>query len=385
MNPALRPDYSGASIVNLAASIAAALEAPATGYPPLRDLPPQQLSKRRNILLLVIDGLGYRYLEQRGQASWMVRQLAGRLSSVFPPTTASAIPALLTGRPAQQHGFTGWHTYFRELGCQLAILPLRRRGGREEVGIDPRRLSGVYPLFPQLGIECACVSPERIAGSGFNLTYSEGAAVYGYRSLGEFFDRIEALLARPGRRYIYAYWPEFDSLAHEFGIASPQVQQHFRELDLALAGFCGRAAGSDTSLLLSADHGFIDTSREAEVDLADHPELAACLALPLSGEPRTAYCHLRPGAELGFLDYLGRHLAAEIEPLPSRDLIAGGWFGLGNAHPRLAERVGDYTLIMRGNHSIRDWLLGETPHFHIGVHGGLSADEMFVPLVRQEL
>jgi hypothetical protein len=152
-----------------------------------------------------------------------------------------------------------------------------------------------------------------------------------------------------------------------------------------LAGFCGRAGGSDTALLLSADHGFIDTDPAATLDLADHPRLAECLALPLSGEPRTAYCHLRPGAEAVFLDYLRRNLAAEVEALPSRQLIAGGWFGLGPPHPRLAERIGDYTLLLRGHYSIREWLLAERPYRQIGVHGGLSAAEIYVPLVRQDL
>ena len=378
MNLELRPDYAGGSIVNLTASIAAALGAPATGYAPLRGLPPTDLASRRKILLLVIDGLGYRYLTDRGRGSWMARQLADRLTSVFPPTTASAIPALLTGRAPQQHGFTGWHTYFRELGGH-------RRGSKEAADIDPRTLSGVQPLYPRLRTDSACVSPEWIARSGFNRAYSDGAEIHSYRDLAGFFDRIEALLAGPGRRYIYAYWPDFDSLAHQFGIASAEVQQHFRELDLALAGFCGRAAGSDTALLLSADHGFIDTNPAATVDLADHPRLADCLVLPLSGEPRTAYCHLHPGAEAPFLDYLRRNLAAEVEPVRSRALIAGGWFGLGQPHPRLAERVGDYTLLLRGHYSIREWLLTERPYQQIGVHGGLSADELYVPLVRQDL
>jgi hypothetical protein len=36
---------------------------------------------------------------------------------------------------------------------------------------------------------------------------------------------------------------------------------------------------------------------------------------------------------------------------------------------------------MRGAATIKDWLPGEKRHRHIGVHGGLSEDEMRVPLV----
>ena len=56
------PDYAGGSIVNLMASIAVALGAKHWPYAPLRLLDPAALRRRSSILLLVVDGLGYRYL-----------------------------------------------------------------------------------------------------------------------------------------------------------------------------------------------------------------------------------------------------------------------------------------------------------------------------------
>ncbi|HZA28524.1 MAG TPA: hypothetical protein VE735_02825, partial [Gammaproteobacteria bacterium] len=65
----------------------------------------------------------------------------------------------------------------------------------------------------------------------------------------------------------------------------------------------------------------------------------------------------------------------------SEELIKGGYFGLGPPHPRLQERIGDYTLIMKDGYVIKDWLPGEERYRHIGVHGGMSAAEMYVPLI----
>ncbi len=56
------PDYAGGSIVNLMASIAVALGAKHWPYAPLRLLAPAALRQRSSILLVVVDGLGYRYL-----------------------------------------------------------------------------------------------------------------------------------------------------------------------------------------------------------------------------------------------------------------------------------------------------------------------------------
>jgi hypothetical protein len=74
-------------------------------------------------------------------------------------------------------------------------------------------------------------------------------------------------------------------------------------------------------------------------------------------------------------------LAHGVALYPSRTLIAQGWFGPGAPHPELASRVGDYTLVMKDDWTIKDWMPGEQRHRQIGVHAGLSADEMIVPLI----
>src|SRR5450759_4030075 len=64
------PDYHGGSIVNLMRSIERTLDArpcdAAAAYPELSALPAEALSGARNIVLLVIDGLGYDYLLRDG-------------------------------------------------------------------------------------------------------------------------------------------------------------------------------------------------------------------------------------------------------------------------------------------------------------------------------
>ena len=66
---------------------------------------------------------------------------------------------------------------------------------------------------------------------------------------------------------------------------------------------------------------------------------------------------------------------------PSRELADEGWFGPGRAHPHFAERIGDVALVMQGRGTVKDWVPGEPRHLHIGNHGGMSEDEMRIPLV----
>ena len=151
-------------------------------------------------------------------------------------------------------------------------------------------------------------------------------------------------------------------------------------LEQAITDFLVAAAGTDTLVLVTADHGQVDTGPADLIDLADHPGLTDCLALPLCGEPRAAFCYLRAGREDRFLDYCAGPLGTLVEVRPSRDLVDAGWFGTGRPHPRFSDRIGDYCLLPRGHRIVRQSLPFEEPKTLIGQHGGLSRTELLVPL-----
>jgi arylsulfatase A-like enzyme len=378
------PDYHGGSIVNLMSSIIAALGGDAGIYPPLRGLDPAELASP-NVVLIIIDGLGYDYLRGTGAASGLAKRLRGKMTSVFPSTTATAITTFLTGVAPQQHGLTGWHMYFRELGSIAAVLPFRPRYGGSslrEAGVDPVRFFRHVPIFDQLNATCSIISPQRIVHSDFNAAHSGRAKRYGFASLKGFFERIGSVLRLgAGRRYVYAYYPEIDSLAHQHGAASEDVAAHLAQWDLAFAEFLEAIRGTETTVIVTADHGFIDSAAESHIELETHPRLAETLTLPLSGERRVAYCYVHAGKERQFEDYVASELSEQAMLYSSEKLLEGGWFGLGEAHPGLRDRIGDYTLVMKDRWTIKDWIFGEHRHEQIGVHGGVSDAEMHVPLI----
>lgn len=374
------PDYRGGSLVNLMSSVATALGA-GSAYAPLAALPPDALASARHVVMLVVDGLGLDYV--RGREGALRSHLRRQLTSVFPSTTASAIPVFLTGLAPQQHGLTGWHMYFREIGAVAAPLPFRLRTGKQglrDAGVTPTQLFGLTSLFDRLPVPCHVVSPQHIVHSDFNVALSGGAQRHGYQTLDELFGTIAGLLQSTApRSYVYAYWPQLDSLAHEYGIGSAQVAAAFAALDAAFAQLLEAARGTDSVIVVTADHGFVDTDQT--IDLDDHPALRDTLLLPLCGEPRAAFAYVREGRAQQFEDYVRTQLGDRVDLVPSETLLNQGWLGPGAAHPRLKDRIGDYVLLPRGKAILRDWLVGEPRHVHVGVHGGTSAAEMTVPLV----
>ncbi len=385
----VRPAYDGGSLVNLMGTLEAALGGPGTDYPRLASmLSAGELGAARKVVLLVIDGMGYHYLLGRGPGSHLHQDLRGALTSVFPSTTASAISTFLTGVAPQQHAITGWFMYLRGLGMVTTILPFRSRAGGLDLaaaGFDPRRVLGAAPVFDRLPVCSQILLPHSIVDSAYSRAGAGRGMRHGYASLDALFTSLLQRLREPDPGFTYAYWPDFDRRAHVHGVDSVAVHEHFAEIDAAYARLVAQAQGSDALLIVTADHGFVDVEPEDYVELDDHPVLQRCLALPLCGEPRVAYCYVRPGEQTRFQDYVNEHLAHACTLYESRALVAQGWFGCGPPHPALAERVGDYAMLTKARYVIKDSVSGERPFRPRGVHGGTSPEEMRVPLIVRPL
>jgi hypothetical protein len=377
------PDYAGNGIVNLMQSIAAACGA-STSYPQLGALPAAALGGARHVVLLVIDGLGQSTLSAHPASANLQSHTLATITSVFPSTTASAITTFMTGLAPAQHGLTGWHMHLEEIGQTLAILPLTPRCEPAKVLPEqlPPRLFGQRTLFQQLARECWVLAPQSIASSPFNAWHSRGAQSLAYNSLPEMFARLAGLLRETAApRFIYAYYPDLDTHSHRYGTASEQAQQTLAALDAAFGQFLHDVQGTDSWLIATADHGFIDSPPDRVACLDAHRPLAELLARPLCGERRAAYCYVRRSRHRAFEAYVRQNLDHCVDLWRSGDLIAAGRFGPPPYHPRLAARVGDYTLLMKDNWTIKDWLPGEKRYPMLGVHGGVSRQEMFVPLI----
>ena len=384
----IRPDYSGGGFVNLIASIAAACGA-SPRHATLAALPPEALAGARNIVLVIIDGLGDNYLTRHGERGSLSKHRRGAISAVYPSTTASAITTSFTGATPLEHGLTGWFTYFGQAGRVAAPLPFRSRGDNATLrarGVSPGALFTEPPIFDALGVRSLVVSFRDIIDSDYNLHHCGRAERRPYATLDGFVREVEqAVKSGPERKFVYAYWPEFDGLAHKHGVASAQVAAHFAQLDAAFSELLGRLAGSDSVVIVTADHGFMDSGLAESHALEAAPGLAALLKYPLCGERRVAFCHVQDGRTPEFMQRARDWLGERAEVRASRELADEGWFGPGREHARFAERIGDVALVMQDHHTVKDWVAGEPRHLHIGNHGGASADEMRIPLVTVEL
>lgn len=380
----VRPDYSGGGIVNLMASIAARY-GHRTGHRELGILQSERLNSYKNIVLVVLDGLGHDFLARQGGRGFLISRMVGRMTSVFPSTTASAVTTFATGAAPSEHGVTGWFTHLRELGSVSRVLfsePRHGGGTYPAAGVPMDKVVMAPPLFGRLKAKSFVVTPGEIARGGFAKATSAGAEMLGYHSLAGLCSGISrALESGRGPTFVSAYWPEFDGLCHRYGVDSRPAREHYLELDASLERLCRRMAGGDTLFLITADHGLADTPPARLVDLDRHPALSGCLSLPLCGEPRLAYCYVHPDRTAIFRRYLGGRLGHCCRLFTRRQLVDGGYFGPERPAPWFHHRVGDFILAMNKGWSIRDFLPGEEKACLLAGHGGMSSEEMLVPLI----
>lgn len=387
----IKPNYENNSIVNLMSTILTHMD----GHSPYQELDgfsSEELANSKNVILLVIDGMGFNFLSKYFPKSFLFENVRTKMTSIFPSTTAAAMTTFYTGLAPQDHAIPSWFTYLRELGVVSTILPFQIRATRSSLQtqtVSAQNILKVESLFKNCKGNQFVFLPKEIVGNPYgNVVLSQATQCsYKYGNMKSFFKTMVKVLKKntdsQSSNFLLGYWPNFDSLCHSKGVAHQDTFNHFTLLLNQLEKFIQslKQISPQAKILITADHGLIDTPPERMLFLEDHPELYKCLTLPLSGEPRAPFFYVRPAKVPQFEAYIQEHLSFAGDLKKGEDLIAENYFGLFQSHPKFEERIGDYVFLMRENYIFNDRLEGEDRSLHIGNHGGVSEDEMYVPLI----
>lgn len=379
------PDYKNNNILNLMSSILHALGS-GSKYNKLSLLDTKELSETENLVLIIIDGLGYDFLISQQNDSILHKNLKGYLTSLLPSTTATVLTTFLTGVSPEVHGVTGWYMYLKELGSIISSLPLEIRGTKKTqfyVDLNPGNLFYKNNIFNLINRDSFLIYPEDIVNSAFTNYYSNKSQKIAYKNITNFFEKINVCLKQhsTGKKFIFSYITEFDSSAHEYGVNSAETLSYYQIILKELEKFLQSSRLENTKIIITSDHGFIDTDENHFINLNNYPEINECLTLPLCGEPRFAYCYVRPSKTKLFEKLILDNFKDSIDLQKSEYLVKNHYFGLFTPDKKLYDRIGDYTLIMKENYIIKDFIYGEKIKFSIGNHGGVSNEEALVPLI----
>lgn len=384
------PDYVGGGLFNLAVSLARACgaEVPASYHDlalPGGSSASQRWCNADTLVFFLIDGLGDGFLSRnRDIAPNLWGDRVQSLTSVFPSTTATAITTLMTAKPAAVHGLLGWYVRDEATESVVAPLPMRHRSGAliDDVALLARLLQ-TAPMLQTAKRASRVVTLPDLASGPYSRHHRREDPVHAYETLDSLawsVFRAEREMRADGnkQKFIYAYTPLLDATGHDFGMESQQARDVLARLDLAYGQM--RSLLPEAQFVVSADHGFIDNPPANQIVLSDHADLYAMLRGPLTGERRAAYCHVKPEYQTLFGLRVAERFGEHLHAMPAALAFDAGLFGPGEESEAL-RRGGDWLLIPRDDWTVLDHLDGERSHDMLGVHGGLSAGEMTVPLI----
>ena len=349
-----------------------------------------------NVVLLVLDGLGMdqwtrlddelpflREFEESGKVS--------RLTSVYPSETAAAITTLHTGLLPAEHGLLGWHQYFEGAGDSIQTLPFLLEDGTPIHDAEPlanaRELfegDAIYGDAAAAGIDAHAAQPEHIANSASSQLTTAGAETIAYWNVADMAVTVrDTLAAADGPTHVTAYVPNVDSISHVTGTDTDRYDAQVRMVTEAvrtgLVESLDAELAAKTALLVTADHGHTNVDQAEQVDLSV-PEVQDTLAtdddgdpIPPLGGPRNVQFHVEDGRIGELRTYLETNY--DVLTLDRAEYTERGLFGEHHADPSetFERRSPDLVAVHR-----------ETVMWHhgddkIGVHGGMTAEEMLVP------
>lgn len=359
----LIPDYAAGNIRGLIP----ALLGP-SGTAELPDWVPAVVGGCAQVVVLVLDGLGWDQLEQRRTIAPTLSQMqGGPITSVVPTTTATALTSITTGLTPAEHGLIG---YRMAVGAEvLNVL-------RWSVGNEDRRRSlrpvDLQPTPAFLGHDVAVVSPSHLETSAFTEAHLGGARPEGWRAASSIAPRVAELLG-DGDRLVYAYYSGVDTIAHEQGFGA------YYDAELAAADDLVRqildVLPSGAALVVTADHGQIEVGDRI---VALPSEILDLIALQ-SGEARFRWLHAKPGAAAEVEAMARERFAATTWVVSVEQVLDEAWMGSA-MRPAVRSRLGDVALVPHEPIGFFD-PDDSGPYELVCRHGSLTSAEMRVPLL----
>jgi len=341
MEKLVYPGREGISILDVARELRSVLKGEGTGNRSLT------LSGKR-VAVILLDGLGYELAVRAGLTQ------AERITTVFPSITVTVLTTLFTGEPPGVHGVHGWRVYDKLVGSVVNYLDEQPKRSLAEL---------VRPVTSYVPEDSLFLSPSKYV----NRNLFSGMLVNGkflqYYTPWDGWLLASEVAEKYRPKFLFLYVPYVDTVSHHYGPDSPATLDAARDV-VRMTNRLADELSKHYSVVITSDHGHVKV--DGLVDLAKDEELLETLHLPPFGDHRNLMI-LGKGEAKKILEGYGLRVYDRDE---AKALMLG-------------ERVPDYVAVPTDNRIYQYWP-DEDQREYRGTHGGLSPEEMYIPLVIRE-
>ena len=384
------PDYKN-SIVNLVSSILETYDVK-TDHPPLKQLDTKTLKTKKNIILYILDGFGMNLLNKFATSSkFLNKNLISPITSVFPSTTSAAITSIISGKTPWEHGAIGWTLYFKEFAKNIDYLPnwdsitYKTQNAKKYNIIDYIGADNIFNKISNTAhdIQQFYLTHKELSQSSNILRNSGTAEIIPYQDSKHLYKTLNKLILKSNstRKLIFVYSSSPDNIEHHHGVYADEVEKFIQETDSALEKLSLQLKGTDTTILISADHGLIDVDKYFYVN--EDVKLFDSMIMPTFPEPRFISFfvkkHKMKQFEEAFQKYEDKFLLFERD-----EFLKHKFLGNGKMHPKIDDFIGDYMAIAISDSAMKSIYMqnGKWKKEFYAHHAGLTEDEMLVPLIK---
>lgn len=336
--------------------------------------------KYRNIVFLVLDGMGEHILKNISPNGYFSENKIDCVTSVYPSTTTAALTTYYAGKPPYETGWIAWSQYFKEYGRAIDMLPhtesyLKQSISNARINVF-EKIVNYIPVF------------EQIEKSSPNVRAFEVMPKYSDRrsrrtvsadNIDEIVENIEVLCDLPGENFIMAYSDKPDGLLHKFGTDSDEAKEYVLEAERKIKELEEKLS-DDTILIISADHGHKNI--EKSYSLLEYPEIMECLYMPISLESRAVGFWVKEDMKKEFEERFNSICGEDFWLMTTEEFLNKHFLGYGEKHPKIDEFLGNYVALSTSNSIIIvETFLAEGKPVKKSTHCGLTKEEMEVPVI----
>lgn len=322
----------------------------------------------KNVVVMIFDGMGSNNIKDILDINSFLRSnMIDEITSVFPPTTTAATTSLESGQSPKEHGRLGWSLYFDEVKDNVHIY-VNTNDNKKDVAdynVADRYLpyEGIVDKINKFGeAKAYLISPF---GNYTN---------YKINTFDELLKGIKTICSNEDNNYIYSYWNEPDTSMHNTGIGSHETIAWINKINNAVKKLSKEL--NNTLLIITADHGHIDTENEY---IGDYENLIKCLKYLPSIEARAVTFFIKHEKKDEFKVEFIKKFESDFLLLSKEEVIKSDIFGKGKAHEKFEDFIGDYLAIAKGKKAIYN--TKNAFKYFKGAHAGLTDYEMLVPLI----
>ncbi|MEK7573053.1 MAG: alkaline phosphatase family protein [Patescibacteria group bacterium] len=404
-NGFLYPQYDGYSLYNVMSTIFDLLVIKNTKIPLSLDLK-RYKNKKNKIVFFLVDGFGFnQYKKLQDKIDFLkilsIKGFVCPITSGFPSTTSASLTTMATGLTPQEHGLFEWNLYMEELGEIIQTLPFASLGRKTrtdsllEKGVKPELLINkptIYEAFEKEKVQCYVFQNISVSESVYSMISTGAAKRISYRYLSDLISSLrKSIAAEEGPAFFYVYWSGIDSQGHEF---SPNSEEYFLEakifFDSLQKEFLARLKKgkvSNTLFMMTSDHGQVPVDASKTIYLNHDEKLVEAFDIDRNGEkilpwgsPRDVFLAIKERKKEEIVFYLREAYGKYALILKTEDAVKAKLFGDGSPNSEFLHRLGNIMILpFHGNTIWYEHIKGELFEFK-GHHGGLTEDEMLIPL-----